>query len=176
MPNYLVISVIGPDNAEITAQLASAAEQNQCNIEQTYMSVMAGTYVLVQLVSGKWNNLAKLEGVLSSLETKLGISISSSHAEKTAASSHAFTFSVEITGIDQPGIVKRLVEFFSTREIRIQNLMTTAYTTPHNTTPMFTIHMQIDIPARIHIATVREEFLDLCDEENFDGMIEPLKI
>jgi glycine cleavage system transcriptional repressor len=31
-------------------------------------------------------------------------------------------------------------------------------------------------PSRIHIAALREEFLDLCDQMNLDAILEPLKV
>jgi glycine cleavage system transcriptional repressor len=35
--------------------------------------------------------------------------------------------------------------------------------------------MTVDVPANIHIATLREQFLIFCDELNLDGVLEPAK-
>jgi glycine cleavage system transcriptional repressor len=35
--------------------------------------------------------------------------------------------------------------------------------------------MVIHVPTRIHIAALREEFMDLCDNMNLDAILEPLK-
>jgi glycine cleavage system transcriptional repressor len=35
--------------------------------------------------------------------------------------------------------------------------------------------MIVNVPTRIHIAALREEFLDLCDNMNLDAILEPLK-
>jgi glycine cleavage system transcriptional repressor len=40
---------------------------------------------------------------------------------------------------------------------------------------MFSVHLTVDIPADIQIATLREEFMDFCDQLNLDAIIEPLK-
>ena len=40
---------------------------------------------------------------------------------------------------------------------------------------MFAVHMCLDVPADTHIATLREEFLEFCDQLNLDAVIEPLK-
>ena len=40
---------------------------------------------------------------------------------------------------------------------------------------MFSVYMVVLVPTRIHIAALREEFLDLCDQMNLDAILEPLK-
>jgi len=35
--------------------------------------------------------------------------------------------------------------------------------------------MIVGIPARLHVATVRDEFMDFCDEQNWDAVMEPVK-
>ena len=45
----------------------------------------------------------------------------------------------------------------------------------HTGTPMFSVHMSVGIPADIHIAALRDEFMDYCDALNLDAVIEPIK-
>jgi glycine cleavage system transcriptional repressor len=40
---------------------------------------------------------------------------------------------------------------------------------------MFAVHMTVGIPADMHIAALREEFMDYCDGLNLDAVLEPLK-
>ena len=40
---------------------------------------------------------------------------------------------------------------------------------------MFSVHMLLDVPGEIQIASLREEFLDFCDQLNLDAVIEPMK-
>ena len=84
-------------------------------------------------------------------------------------------YSVEVISIDHPGIVHDIAGFFSTREINIHELNTSRYAAAHTGTPMFAITMMIDIPASTRIATLREEFLDFCDDLNMDAVLEPIK-
>jgi glycine cleavage system transcriptional repressor len=77
--------------------------------------------------------------------------------------------------MDQPGIVHSLANFFSSRGITIEELVTRGYNAPHTGTPMFSVNMAIGIPATMHIAMLREEFMDFCDELNLDAVMEPVK-
>ena len=40
---------------------------------------------------------------------------------------------------------------------------------------MFSVQMFINIPAGIHIAGLREEFMEFCDQLNLDAIMEPVK-
>ena len=55
-------------------------------------------------------------------------------------------------------------------------MVSNAYKAAHTASPMFSVRMTIDVPAHVQISQLREDFLDLCDEENLDGIMEPLKV
>ena len=40
---------------------------------------------------------------------------------------------------------------------------------------MFAVQMTINVPARQHVAQLREEFMDYCDSMNLDAILEPVK-
>jgi glycine cleavage system transcriptional repressor len=40
---------------------------------------------------------------------------------------------------------------------------------------MFALSMTVNIPVRVHIATLRENFMIFCDDRNLDAIIEPYK-
>jgi len=49
------------------------------------------------------------------------------------------------------------------------------YAAAHTGTPMFSVHLTVDIPASLQIALLRDEFMDFCDQLNLDAVIEPIK-
>ena len=38
---------------------------------------------------------------------------------------------------------------------------------------MFSVQMTVNLPSEISVAHLRDEFLDYCDLENLDAVIEP---
>ena len=76
---------------------------------------------------------------------------------------------------DQPGVLNALSGFFSSRGIDIGDITTRTYNAAHTGAPMFSVYMVVHVPTRVHIAALREEFLDLCDHLNLDAILEPLK-
>jgi glycine cleavage system transcriptional repressor len=140
------------------------------------MSVLGGHFAIITLVSGQWNELARLEAQLPELEKKLGMTIISRHTELKAPQISVIPYSVEVVSIDHPGIVYNLTSFFYARDINIENVNTTTYSAPHSGAPMFALEMTVNMPDYIPIGQLRDDFLDYCDELNLDAHIEPCKM
>jgi glycine cleavage system transcriptional repressor len=76
---------------------------------------------------------------------------------------------------DRPGIVVRIVEFFSQHGISVEQLNSTRYQAMQTGAKMFQAQLTIGIPAEIHIAGLRDDFLELCDGLNLDAIMDPVK-
>src|ERR1700691_1902741 len=48
-------------------------------------------------------------------------------------------------------------------------------TKPHPGAPMFAVQMIINVPSKLQVAQLREEFMDFCDSLNLDAILEPVK-
>jgi len=176
MTSHLVISAIGDDQRGVVGQIASAIHESGCNIENSRMLVMGGAFAQVLMISGKWNNLAKAETALNALEKRMGLNVAVRRTEKRSVEGRFMPYSVEVVALDHPGIVSELAQFFSIRNINIQDMVTGTYHAPHTATPMFSTSILVEVPGEQHIAALREEFLDFCDAHNLDGVIEPYKV
>ncbi|HET8701868.1 MAG TPA: glycine cleavage system protein R [Nitrococcus sp.] len=173
--NLLVISAVGEDRPGIVNELSRVIAENGCNIEDSRMTVLGGEFAIILLAEGRWNKLAKLEAALPNLGRKLGLTVNSKRTTPARREGNLLPYSVEVVAIDHPGIVHQLASFFSSREISIRDMATTSYAAAHTGTPMFSVQITLDVPAAIHIARLREEFMDFCDQLNLDAVIEPVK-
>ena len=131
--------------------------------------------VAMLLVHGNWNTLAKLETQLKRAEEEHGLTITIKRTGPRKISQDALPYSVEVIALEAPGIVNHLAAFFASRSINIEELSTRSYSAPHTGSPMYSVNMAIGIPASLHVALLREEFLDYCDELNLDAVMEPVK-
>jgi glycine cleavage system transcriptional repressor len=175
MDNLLVITAVGDDRPGIVDKLSMAILDCGCNINDSRMTVLGGEFALILLVSGKWNELAKLENQLPGLGESLTLTITSKRTELEARQPNLLSYSVDVVSIDHPGIVYKIANFFSNRNINIRELNTNSYAAAHTGTPMFTINMIVNVPTDVRIASLREDFLDFCDELNMDAALEPAK-
>jgi glycine cleavage system transcriptional repressor len=175
MKKYLVISAIGKDRAGIVNDLSKGILDHGCNIEDSRMTVLGGEFAAILLVEGKWNTLAKVENALPEIERQLGMTIMSKRTGKRIAAGNLLPYAVDVISMDHPGIVNTLAGFFAERNINIEDMTTSTYAAAHTGTPMFAVHMTVGVPADLHIAALREEFMDYCDGLNLDAVLEPLK-
>lgn len=175
MSKQLVIAALGEDRPGLVDQISGWILESGCNIADSRMMVLGGEFSVLLLVSGNWNNLAKLEDQLGQVQEKLGMVLTIKRTETRAPGGEFLPYAVDVVALDHPGIVHNLANFFSRHSINIQDLSTTSYAAAHTGTQMFAVHMTLDVPAATHIASLREEFLDVCDQLNLDAVIEPVK-
>jgi len=173
--NYLVISALGADRIGLVNELTRAIIDANCQIVESRMCVLAGELSAVMLIHGNWNTLAKLETQLSRLEQALNTTITIKRTEGEQPRSDRLPYAVEVITLEQKSVVSDLAQFFSTRSITIEEMISRSYRAPHTATPMCAVNVTIGVPANIHIAMLREEFMDFCDDLNLDAMMEPVK-
>lgn len=172
---FLVISALGEDRPGIVNALSKVVLDHGCNVEDSRMTVLGGEFAAILLVEGKWNTLAKVENALPEIERQMGLTIMSKRTGERTTAANLLPYAVDVISMDHPGIVNSLAGFFADRNINIEDMSTSSYAAAHTGTPMFAVHMTVGIPADMHIAALREEFMDYCDGLNLDAVLEPLK-
>jgi glycine cleavage system transcriptional repressor len=173
--NYLIVSAVGEDRPGLADALARTIFECACSIQESRLAVLGGEFTVVAMVRGNWNTLAKLEAQLKRLEQSLDLAIIAKRTGERARPENMLPYAVEVIAMDHPGIVHALANFFSSRAISIEDMVTRGYSAPHTGTPMFSVNLVIGIPAAMQVAVLREEFMDFCDELNLDAVIEPVR-
>jgi glycine cleavage system transcriptional repressor len=84
-------------------------------------------------------------------------------------------YAVDVVSLDHEGIVYNLANFFASHNIEIADVATRSYPAAHTGAQMFAVQMAVNVPSSIHIAQLREEFLELSDRLNLDAILEPVK-
>lgn len=173
--DQLVLAALGTDRPGIIDTLSRTILDCGCTIMDSRMTVLGGDFALLLQVGGNWNTLAKLEDQLPSLEQRLELTIGSRRTSRRETDRKLLPYAVDVISLDQPGIVHNLARFFSQRKINIQEMVTGSYPAAHTGTPMFSVHMAVEIRAETRISDLREEFAEFCDSLNLDAVIEPIK-
>ncbi len=174
--SHLVITAVGTDRPGIVNDLSKHIHESGCNISDSRMTILGGEFAIILMLSGSWNAIAKLETILPRIGDGLELNIFSKRTEPRAPRGNLISYQVEALSIDQPGIMHKVSDFFSSRAINIESLNSDSYSAAHTGTPMFALNMTINIPAEQSISQLREQFLDFCDELNMDGVMEPVRV
>jgi glycine cleavage system transcriptional repressor len=171
----LVITASGEDRIGLVEQFSSRITETGGNIEESRMAALGGQFAILMRVTGSWATISKLEGHLETIGRDLGLAIVHARTREKAPATPGIPYHVEVVALDHPGIVHKLARFFSDHGINIEELQTDVYHAPHTGAPMFSARITVGLPATAHIATLRGDFLDYCDDLNLDATFEPVR-
>jgi glycine cleavage system transcriptional repressor len=146
-----------------------------CNLAESRVSSIGADISLMLLASGPRDALAKLETALTKLARDESLRLVHYRTGPRENASHQLPYLVEVVAADRAGIVARIVEFFSQHDISVEQLNSTRYQAMQTGADMFQAQFTIGIPAEIHIAALRDDFLELCDGLNLDAIMDPVK-
>ncbi len=175
MSQLIVISAVGTDRTGVVQDLTKVILSCDGNIEESRMTTLGSEFAVLLLVSGNWATLNKLRQKLDKLAAGSDLSIAIRQTNAKPEVGDRMPYAVDIVSLDQEGIVYNLANFFATRDIDIADVATRSYAAAHTGSPMFAVQMAINVPATVHVAQLREEFLEVCDRLNLDAILEPVK-
>ena len=139
------------------------------------MTALGKDFAMLLLVSGNWHTLAKLE---TELQARRDFGRHDQRAPHRASARRARTWlPIRSTSYasTSPASCTALPDSSPSRGIDIGELSTRSYAAAHTGAPMFSVYMVVNVPTRIHVGALREEFMDLCDQLNLDAILEPVK-
>ena len=171
----LAISAIGSDRTGMVHELTRIITDCGGSIAESRMAALGSEFAMQLLVSGNWHSLARIESELTRLSANGALSVHMRRTEHRTSRKDMLPYSIDIVSLDQAGIVAGLSGFFATRGIDIGEVATRCYAAAHTGAPMFAVQMTINVPGKLHVAQLREEFMDYCDSMNLDAILEPVK-
>jgi glycine cleavage system transcriptional repressor len=175
MSQLIVISAVGTDRTGVVQDLTKVILACGGNIEESRMTTLGSEFAMLLLVSGNWATLNKLEQGLNKLGNGKDLTVSIRRTDTKTAAGDRMPYAVDIVSLDQQGIVFNLANFFTSHDIEIADVATRSYAAAHTGSPMFSVQMAINVPSTVHIAQLREEFMEICDRLNLDAILEPVK-
>jgi glycine cleavage system transcriptional repressor len=175
MSQLIVISAVGTDRTGVAQDLTKVIMSCGGNIEESRMTTLGSEFAMLLLVSGNWHTLSRLQQGLDKLCEDGQLTVAIRKTDAKPPSQNRMPYAVDVVALDQQGIVFNLANFFASRDIEIADVATRSYAAAHTGAPMFAVQMAVNVPSSVHVAQLRDEFLELCDRLNLDAIIEPVK-
>lgn len=175
-PNMqLTITALGNLNSHFLADIFPTIRDCKCNVLEIRSSRLGQSTASYLLIQGNWNQIAKVESVLESLQKRVDIKIQSLRTEAKEKGKESVPYTLETISLDKESIVEAIINFLMEHNIDIEEITGSSYQAPYAQTPVFSTKFVILVPPQIHLLSLREEFLDFCDHLNIDAILEPIK-
>jgi glycine cleavage system transcriptional repressor len=172
MEKLLAVTAIGPDRAGVVRDLSQAVTSAGGSIRESRMIALGSEFAVMMLVAGNWHTINKLQTAFQALQQQSGLTVTVRETQPRAVEAAA-PYLVDVVTLDHEGIVFGLSNFFASRGLEISEVSTRRYNAPHTGALMFSVQMTVNVPRSMHVATLRDEFLEYCDEHNLDAVMEP---
>lgn len=172
MEKLLAVTAIGSDRTGLIRDISQIVTNAGGNIMESRMIALGKEFAVLMLVSGNWHAVGKITEKLGHLQeqTDLTITVRNSAPQDDRNSA---PYNIDVVTLDHEGIVLGLSAFFANRDLEIAEMNTRHYHAPHTGAPMFGVQMTVNVPSTVQVASLRDEFLEFCDGENLDAIMEP---
>ncbi|WP_353571250.1 ACT domain-containing protein [Candidatus Albibeggiatoa sp. nov. BB20] len=171
----LMICGIADNQPQLLTQMSKAILDCGGHIVDSRATVFGHTLSLNLQVTGSWDVIVKIEDLLPRLQAQYNFNLISSRTEARQIVTDVMPYGIEVIALYDPKIIYELCEFFSSRNIGVEELISQRYVPNQTNTLMYTVSMMIYIPNDDSIPQLRNEFMEFCDDLNLDAVIAPTK-
>ena len=169
MTKYFILLSSGRDRPGIVDDISTLLFDKGANIEDSRMAVMGGCFSSMTLFSCTGRQVEAIRAGLDDLR-ELGLQTHLHPAEDPAGSpvTAGLPLKFEMTAMDHPGIVQRVVHLLREHDVNIESLETHVTGAPLSGAPLFDLRLEAKVPADKSIGKVKEQLADLAGEMNLD--------
>ncbi|QWF71411.1 transcriptional regulator [Methylomonas paludis] len=171
----LAISVLGNKTKDLVVETLAAVSACQCHVLELRTSNLTQLTALYVLINGNWNHIAKLEGLLDAIAKRNGVNINFMRPEKDQLTESGVPYTLETISLDKKDILVAVTTFLVERGIVIEEITASSHQTAFFSNTVFSSKFILLVPDDVRILSLREEFLDFCDNLNIDAILEPIK-
>lgn len=171
----LAITVLSNKTDDFLAEALSAVSVCQCSILELRTANLTQITALYLLMDGNWNHIAKLEGMLDALAKRLAVQISFLRPETGIHVKEGVPYTLETISMDKKDLLFSVISFLLDRGIVIEEIVASRHHAAFFNNTVFSSKFILLVPNDVRVLSLREEFLDFCDNLNIDAILEPIK-
>jgi len=173
--NHLLINAVASNELQLVSILAKRVVDAGCNLLEARVALLGREVSVQMLAAGSWDAIAKLETALQRVGREDEVQFLVKRTASRVLPGNTLPYAVEVIAADKSGILHSLCEFFARRGITIESLSCGRYKAQQTGAEMFQAQVSIGVPQSAHIAALRDDFLEYCDSQNLDAILEPIK-
>lgn len=171
----LAITLLGSRSKKFINEILVTINECQCIILEISSSQLGQAIAAYMLIEGNWNHIAKFENCLDAIQKRLEIQTHTLRIDKSEKNVNGMPYSLEIVTLDQENIIQTVATFLANNDITIQEFSASRYQASYNQSLILSAKFVVIIPKESALLSIREQFLDFCDQLNIDAVLEPIK-
>ncbi len=171
MSPRFIMTAFGKDRTGIVADVTRLLYENDCNLEDTTMSMLADEFTLSLLFSSADGNIEKLLArECRRLELDKGISafVRPLQSERDQTPTSYKTCTLQIEGLDQAGIVYKTSQFLADHQLNILQLDSMASASPQSGATVYSMTIHVQVPEQLPFDQLEDELAAVADELHVD--------
>lgn len=170
--NALIVFATGRDRPGIVDRVAGLAYEAGANLEDSRMAILGGEFALIVLLTGSPPELEKVERGMTRIGRDLDLTLqfkpTTTGPETRKRDEAQIPYRLHAVSIDHPGIVHKVTSVLARRGVNVARLDTSLANAPVTGTPIFSLDVELEVPASVPIATLRTELQEVAERENID--------
>ena len=171
----LIVCGIADNQPQLLTHISQAILDCGGYIIDSRATVFGHTLSVNLQVTGSWDVIVKIENLLPRLEKQYEFNIISARTETKPVVIDVMPYAIEVIALYDSKIIYELCQFFSSRNISIEEFNSQRYMPAQTNTLMYSITMMVYIPNNESISQLRSEFMEFCDDLNLDAIMAPTK-
>jgi len=178
MKRWFALSAIGRDRPGIVADLAELIYECDCNLEDSSMTILGSEFAVLLLLSSTGPDAeARLASGCKRLEWEKRLTVFFRPLEGEpvpyAARAHTRRHALQAVGVDRAGIVAKIARCLADHGVNIAEMSTQSRPEPETGTPIYTVRIQLDVPAQVDRGTLARRLQAIGDELQVEIALEP---
>jgi glycine cleavage system regulatory protein len=163
MAESLVVTVVGPDRPGLVSELSDRGKALGASWAESRMASLAGQFAGIIRFEVSAANADALATSLAGL-AKLGLQVAIARGRAAPAASSAGLVTLELVGLDRPGIVRDISRVLADAGVSIEELDTEIASGAMSGEAMFTAKARLRLPADLGMATLQGKLEALANE------------
>jgi len=178
MKRWFALSAIGRDRPGIVADLAELIYDCDCNLEDSSMTILGSEFAVLLLLTGEGEEIQeRLASACKRLEWEKRLTVFFRPLEGEpvpyGTTAQASSWQLQAMGIDKAGIVARVARCLARHEVNISQMQTQSRPEPGTGTPIYTMRIAMDVPARCDVSALRSQLERTAGELHIELTLEP---
>jgi glycine cleavage system regulatory protein len=150
----LVLTLLGRDRPGIVELVAGVVAAHGGNWLESRMTRLAGHFAGILRAEVPTERLAEVMSALAALETH-GLKVTATGAAAPPAVGAERTMSLELVGLDRPGIVREISQLLAASGVNVEELTTNRKSAPMSAEMLFEARAHVRVPAATDLGALR---------------------